>query len=52
MLCLSLCSFVVLSELHEDFVSNEEEELDEMDFEFESDEEGVLEGYGEEEFED
>ncbi|XP_062016188.1 uncharacterized protein LOC133732615 [Rosa rugosa] len=41
-----------IRELHEeDFVSDEEEE-DEMTFEFESDEEGVLEGYGEEEFED
>ncbi|XP_040373461.1 uncharacterized protein LOC112199077 [Rosa chinensis] len=40
-----------IRELHEeDFVSDEEEE-DEMTFEFESDEEGVLEGYGEEEFE-
>ncbi|XP_024195943.1 uncharacterized protein LOC112199118 [Rosa chinensis] len=41
-----------IRELHEkDFVSDEEEE-DEMTFEFESDEEGVLDGYGEEEFED
>ncbi|XP_024156145.1 uncharacterized protein LOC112164141 [Rosa chinensis] len=41
-----------IRELHEeDFVSDEEEEY-EMTFEFESDEEGVLDGYGEEEFED
>ncbi|XP_062014188.1 uncharacterized protein LOC133730653 [Rosa rugosa] len=46
------CRLQEIRELHEeDFVSDEEEE-DEMDFEFESDEEGVLEGYGEEEFED
>ncbi|XP_062014533.1 uncharacterized protein LOC133731089 [Rosa rugosa] len=46
------CRIQEIRELHEEnFVSDEEEE-DEMDFEFESDEEGVLEGYGEEEFED
>ncbi|XP_024164516.1 uncharacterized protein LOC112171587 [Rosa chinensis] len=46
------CRLQEIRELHEeDFVSDEEEEY-EMDFEFESDEEGVLKGYGEEEFED
>ncbi|KAL6133919.1 hypothetical protein ACLB2K_066152 [Fragaria x ananassa] len=35
----------------DDFISDDEEEIDDLSFDFESDSEGVQDGYGEEEFE-